>query len=210
MNTIRKVYLEHRDVVSTECVDIREHLPTLHKYTEDCLKVTACGIKRTASAYAFADVLQHKVSEGAQLTLIDLEYNNQIEQLLNNCEAVNLESLYYQIDNLDCPTEETDLLFIDTWHVYGQLKRELDHWNSSVKKYIIMHDTTVDADRGETIRNGWDPVQQSKKSGIPVEEITRGIWPAVEEFLAAHPEWELEARFVHNNGLTILRRLPSA
>lgn len=102
---------------------------------------------------------------------------------------------------------DTDLLFIDTWHVYGQLKRELAHWHEHVAKYIILHDTTVDAEQGETLRNGWNPHQQSKETGIPVEEITRGLWPAVEEFLAAHPEWVLERRFTHNNGLTVLRRV---
>ena len=34
----------------------------------------------------------------------------------------------------------------------------------------------------------------------------KGLWPAVEEFLAANPEWVLVHRFTHNNGLTILSR----
>jgi hypothetical protein len=36
----------------------------------------------------------------------------------------------------------------------------------------------------------------------------KGLWPAVEEFLAAHPEWKIEKRFTNNNGLTILARDP--
>jgi|LauGreDrversion4_2_1035121.scaffolds.fasta_scaffold05953_9 hypothetical protein len=204
MDAIGQEYIGFRDTVSEWSVDIIEHLPTLRKYAEDCKHVTACGIKKVSSAYAFADALKHK--EGSQLVLVDLDYNDKIEKLLNDCDAAKVEAIYYQINNLDCPTDETDLLFIDTWHVYGQLKRELDYWNASVKKYILMHDTTVDAEHGETVRVGWDAAQQSRKSGIPVEEITRGIWPAIEEFLAAHPEWELEARYKHNNGLTILRR----
>jgi hypothetical protein len=40
-----------------------------------------------------------------------------------------------------------------------------------------------------------------------VEEINRGVWPAIEEFLAAHPEWILKERFTNNNGLTILQRV---
>lgn len=33
------------------------------------------------------------------------------------------------------------------------------------------------------------------------------MWPAVEEFLAAHPnEWALQQRFTNNNGLTVLKR----
>ena len=43
-------------------------------------------------------------------------------------------------------------------------------------------------------------------SGYPREEIERGLWPAVLEFLADYPEWEIEKRYVNNNGLTVLAR----
>jgi len=105
--------------------------------------------------------------------------------------------------------EDTDLLFIDTWHVYGQLKRELARWHSYAGKYIILHDTTVDEWQGESIRVGWDAIKQSKETGIPVDEIRKGLWPAVVEFLKEHSEWELHARYVNNNGLTVLRRTSS-
>jgi cephalosporin hydroxylase len=90
--------------------------------------------------------------------------------------------------------------------VYGQLKRELDKFSKITNKYIIMHDTTVDEIYGETIRVGWDPVQQSKDSGFPIHEITKGLWSAIEEFLNNHPEWYIKERFTNNNGLTILAR----
>jgi cephalosporin hydroxylase len=110
------------------------------------------------------------------------------------------------MSDLDCPIEETDLLFIDTWHIYGHLKRELSRWHPYVRKYIIMHDTLIDAVHGETIRCGWDAVQQSKESGIPVDEIRKGLKPAIHEFLTEHPEWIVDLEYVNNNGLTILRR----
>ena len=110
-------------------------------------------------------------------------------------------------NDITCPLVETDLLFIDTWHVYGHLRRELAYWHSSVKKYIIMHDTTIDEWKGETIRMGWNAQQQSIQHGIPVEEITKGLWPAIDEFLKEHPEWKLEKRYTNNNGLTILQRI---
>jgi hypothetical protein len=103
--------------------------------------------------------------------------------------------------------EKTDMLFIDTWHVYGHLKRELSRWNSSVSKWIIMHDTTVDAIEGETIRCGYDAESQSKEHGYPIEEIKKGLWPAIVEFLEDHSEWVIEHRYTNNNGLTILKRV---
>jgi hypothetical protein len=65
----------------------------------------------------------------------------------------------------------------------------------------------VDDVQGETIRNYWDAEKQSEDTGIPVEEICKGMWPAVEEFLNIHPEWVLEKRYEHCNGLTILKRI---
>jgi hypothetical protein len=45
------------------------------------------------------------------------------------------------------------------------------------------------------------------ESGLSREEIERGLWPAVEEFLALHPEWKLKERYTNNNGLTVLERI---
>jgi hypothetical protein len=69
-----------------------------------------------------------------------------------------------------------------------------------------MHDTTVDEWRGETIREGLNAELQSAKFGIPIDEINKGLWPAISEFLLEHPEWKILERFTNNNGLTILKR----
>jgi hypothetical protein len=99
------------------------------------------------------------------------------------------------------------MTFIDTWHIYGQLKRELAKFSKITNKYIIMHDTTVDEWYGETIRSGWNAKQQSIETGIPEEEINKGLWPAVEEFLNENKEWILLERYTNNNGLTVLKRV---
>src|SRR5207237_61445 len=101
---------------------------------------------------------------------------------------------------------QVDLLFIDTWHIYGHLKRELAKHHPKVNKYIILHDTTVDEWLGETIRCNLDYEQQCLESGYQKNEILLGLWPAVDEFLKAHPEWSLHKRYTNNNGLTILKR----
>jgi hypothetical protein len=103
-----------------------------------------------------------------------------------------------------------DLLFIDTFHVYGQLKRELARHASSCAHCIVLHDTTVDAENGEALRNGWDPNAMAQSTGIPVEEIVRGLWPAVQEFCAEEgATWYLARRYTNNNGLTVLVRRKS-
>ena len=84
--------------------------------------------------------------------------------------------------------ENVDLVFIDTWHVYGQLKRELNKFSVITNKYIIMHDTTIDETFGELIRYGGNAIEQSKITGIPVEEINCGLQKAIDEFLLTNRE----------------------
>ncbi len=186
--------------------DINEHLPTLYEYGSRVNHITECGVRGVVSSYAFANALRGKTPN--KLIQVDLETNGNVVRFGQEGAAEGINVVFYHMSDLDCPMEETDLLFIDTWHIYGHLKRELARWHSSVKQYIIMHDTTVDEWQGETVRCGWDAAKQSRESGIPVEEINRGLWPAVQEFLDAHPtEWVLEKRYTNNNGLTILRRV---
>jgi len=200
MSFIERGYLERCKNPS----DIHEHLPTLRKYASECTHITECGVRGAVSSYALADGIRGK--EGAHMILIDLVGCDAIDKFLDVCETENINASFYEGDDLVCPIEETELLFIDTWHVYGDLKRELARWHSYAKKYIILHDTTVDVEYGESIRMGWNILEQSKVSGIPVEEIARGLWPAVEDFLKEHPEWVLKERYTNNNGLTVLAR----
>lgn len=186
--------------------DLNEHLPTLARYGSECKHITNCvASPGTTSSYAFAHALKNK--KESKIVHVHLEWSSVVDTFKTQCASENINVVSYEENSLDCPMEDTDLLFIDTWHVYGYLKRELERWNSHVSKYIIMHDTTVDEWAGETIRLKWNPREQSEKSGIPVHEITKGLWPAIREFLASHPEWKLRERYGNNNGLTILERV---
>jgi hypothetical protein len=185
--------------------DINEHLPTLYEYTKKCDSVVECGVRNIVSSYAFGAGLVGNPNN--KYHLVDPYKSGQIDNFLNLCKTESVNAEFIHGSDIECHLVETDLLFIDTWHVYGHLKRELAYWHSSVRKYIIMHDTTVDEWLGETIRCQWNAVEQSKSTGIPVHEINKGLWPAIEEFLNEHPEWKIEKRYTNNNGLTILVRI---
>ena len=70
-----------------------------------------------------------------------------------------------------------------------------------------MHDTTIDAEVGETIRGRGNVEKAAKDSGYTVQEVSTGLRPAIIEFLNDHPEWTIEKVYNNNNGLTILRRV---
>lgn len=184
--------------------DINEHLETLYSYALQCNSVVECGVCEIVSSYAFASAMIGKPNHS--FTMIDIYESTKVKPFLEMCRAEGINASFIKGSDIQCTPIQTDLLFIDTWHIYGHLKRELAHWNASVQKYIILHDTTVDGIDGESIRGNADTYAQSIKSGYPEEEIRKGLWPAVTEFLEVHPEWRLEKRYTHNNGLTILAR----
>jgi hypothetical protein len=131
-----------------------------------------------------------------------------INELLENSKHTNLKIDYKWINNLNLEVKQNyDITFIDTWHIYGQLKRELNKFSKFTNKYIIMHDTTVDEIYGETVRRGWNAHSQSVQSGFPIKEITCGLWKAIEEFLLDNSEWKIKERYTNNNGLTILEKI---
>jgi hypothetical protein len=198
-------FLKHNyEILCNTPSDINEHLPTLYGYSLECNHITECGVRKAVSSYAFALGLHGKAD--SKLIQVDVVKSDDVEGFADECEYDGVSTVFYEGSDLDCPMEETDLLFIDTWHIYGQLKRELARWHSYAKKYIILHDTTVDGEEGESIRLGSNIVEQVEKSGFTEEEIRKGLWPAVEEFLAEHPTWILKERYTNNNGLTVLMR----
>lgn len=187
-------------------VDIFEHLPTLYKYASECESVFETGVRGVISSWAFSYGLLNNGKEKKQLFMNDISKCN-ISELLKNTKHTNLKIDYEWINNLHLEVKQNyDIVFIDTWHIYGQLKRELAKLSKYANKYIIMHDTTVDGIYGETIRNGWNAEKQSIESGFPIEEIKCGLWKAIEEFLLNNSEWKIKERYTNNNGLTILEK----
>ena len=156
--------------------DINEHLPTLYALAKECRHVTELGtrtgVSTTALLYAQPD----------KLVCYDRMQYPQVDRLAR--AAGRTEFVFHEKDVLWVDIEETDLLFIDTWHVYEQLKEELRRHAGKARRYIVLHDTTTFAEHGET-------------------EGHRGLWPAVEEFLAKGA-FRLKARYQNNNGLTVL------
>jgi hypothetical protein len=186
--------------------DINEHLPVLRAYAAKCSQVLECGTRRCTSTWAFLRGLLDSPAPDRELVGCDLNYHDNVDLIRVAAWKSNISYAFILASDTKFDFGQTDLLFIDTWHVYGHLKRELAHLAHRTRKFIILHDTTVDADQGESIRLGWDIPKQSLESGYPESEIAKGVWPAVEEFVQANPDWTIQERRSNNNGLTVLAR----
>jgi len=183
---------KYNELVNTSS-DINEHLPTLRRYAEDCEHITEMGVRWVVSTYAFL------VAQPKTLVSIDIQlpetWGANLKPIEEGAKAIGCDFSFRLANVLDIEIDQTDLLFIDTWHAYKQLKAELALHYSKVNKYIIFHDTTTYefSDEGGYTEFGF--VGDGK-----------GLWPAIEEFLQEHPEWEIKERFINNNGLTVLHK----
>lgn len=187
--------------------DINEHLPTLYRYATYCETIFETGVRSCVSSWALTYGLLNNKKIKKSLFMNDIE-PCKIDDLLNATKGLKIEMQYKWINNLQLELpNNVDLTFIDTWHIYGQLKRELAKFSKLTNKYIIMHDTTVDEIHGESVRRRMDIHAQARTSGYSIEEISCGLQRAIDEFLIENSEWKLYERFTNNNGLTILRRI---
>lgn len=178
--------------------DINEHFPAIIKYGSECDHITEMGVRGIYSTWAW---LACNPKNG--LYSYDLhnptKWGGDLQSVIDTAEAYNIKFLFTEADVTKIEIEPTDLLFIDTWHCYDQLKLELSLHSDKVKKYICFHDTTTYAHINEplTSDHNWE------------DRVTngKGVWDAVTEFLEENSDsWKLVERFENNNGFTIIKR----
>src|SRR3989338_5433891 len=198
-----KDYFSHNLYLSS---DINQHLLTLYHYSKQVSHITECGVRHGVSSWAFLHGLLKSKQPNKTLVSVDLDPCSNFQSLKSFSVSHDISFSFIQTNDLTYDFDSTDLLFIDTWHVYGQLKRELNKFYPKVKKYIILHDTSVDEFSGESIRYNHNISSLSSQTGIPSSEISLGLWPAIVEFLEQHSDFSLKQRFTNCNGLVILER----
>lgn len=161
--------------------DINQNLHILYELGKECEHITEMGVRTGVSTRAFLNTRSTLVS-------YDIVLNSEVQQLFDYARSQGKDVKYIQADVLKIDIEPTDLLFIDTFHVYEQLKRELQLHASKAKKYIVFHDTYTFGLKGENNNDG------------------NGLLTAIIEFLITNPEWQFKIHINKNNGLTVLER----
>src|SRR5665647_1715751 len=127
MEVLTRKYLEKCNTPS----DINEHLPTLCEYSKKCSTVVEFGMRSVVSTWAFLYGLQFdknsvlKNSSNLSLISVDLNYDPKIEEARKVANQINTNFIFILGNDIKIDIPQTDLLFIDTWHIYGHLKREL-------------------------------------------------------------------------------------
>lgn len=192
-NNINDYYSLHKNSPS----DINEHFDTLKKYSSECETIVEMGVREIKSTWAFISGMPKKI------TSIDFQhpefFGGNINEVYRICSDLQIEYEFKLENTLQCEIEKCDLLFIDTWHDFLQLKSELFRHSDKVNKYIILHDTNSYGFENETLYSDYG----NKR---PETNLPKGLVPAIDEFLYYNKDWFIFERFSNNNGLTILKR----
>lgn len=197
--TLEKLYKD----ACKEQSDIFMHLPVLVNYAKKCNHVTEMGARTGTSTVAFLYANPKKfVSYDYQYETPEPNLVQGVQKLINlfeNSQSIGVNCEYIGKDVLTVEIEQTDMLFIDTWHCYEQLSKELELHASKVNKYIAFHDTHTFGERGE----GY-PVEDVNHPNRDKMDGTGGIRLAIDEFLAENSNWEIDYETDVNNGLTVI------
>lgn len=177
--TITDLYNHHLSVPS----DINEHLPILYEFAKKSKHITEFGTRTGVSTLAF---LNAALSNKAKMIAYDIKKLPEVEILETLSLKEGIDFTFKEKNVLEITIEPTELLFIDTFHSYNQLKEELRLHSSSVSKYLIFHDT-------ETF-------------GKVGEDNSEGLLKAIELFIKENSIWELAYNTDKNNGLMILKK----
>lgn len=158
-----------------------ELMYVLKGYAEKYDSITEFGVQKGASSTAFASGKPKKFTSYELYDVMDAS----VKALLGRYAGWKYHS---GSNSLAIDIEETDVLFIDTDHMYKQLLAELRRHSDKVKHCILLHDTLNCGLVGE---RGAGP---------------KGLLHAINEFIVEHNEWRIEKTYAHNHGLTVLRR----
>ena len=161
--------------------DINEHLPVLKSLADECYSITEFGTRDGQSTRAFL------ASGAAVIKAYDLSLDANVQNLFDYAKERGRNVSYAQADVLKLEINNADLLFIDTWHTYSQLRQELNIHGNKANKYLAFHDTHTYGTKDE-------------------DGVKTGLLPAILEFLSENNHWKIKLHKTNNNGLTVLER----
>jgi len=159
--------------------DIFKHLPDLKRYSSMSEHVTEFGIRKGNSTVALL--------AGKPKKLISYDTRPRIRYDLLQELAKPTEFIVIVKNVLDVIIEPTDFLFIDTYHTYTQIKKELELHGNVPRKFLAFHDTRTYGYRGK----------DKKKPGLMA---------GINEFIDLNPHWKIDLIKRNNNGFIVLIR----
>jgi hypothetical protein len=162
--------------------DIWEHLPTLKRLASECDRIVEFGSAWCNSTFALL------AGRPRWMRAYDLKrYEPAFTLVEDAARAGGIDFAFEIQSSTNTEFGLIDLLFIDSAHYYEHCSEELAMHGGKVSKYIVFHDTTEFEFTNEN-RQG------------------KGLWPAIEDYMAFTGCWHVAERYINSNGLTVLKR----
>lgn len=214
--TIQEVFELRKSFVT----DINEHMERLAELASEGTSVLELGVRGGEATTA----LLHGLPREGKYVGVDIDDVSKFDSVSGPIQVAEKEksidcTLVHQDDltwDFSSVMKTTDVVFIDTFHVGGQLEKELEKYAPMCQKYIAMHDTTSDGEHGEynrlkNSRSAWfhgkTAEEVATNLGLTAEGVLEGLNPAITRFVEAHgDEWEEIERRTNCNGLVVLKR----
>lgn len=218
MNELLDLYVDHYLGFKNE---FSESLVPLREYAEKCSSIFVLGQGSCTVLWPLMQGLHASTTSSTTTptttptpkSIIGSEttFHPNVDEVKKVASGLGIDYTYHQLPSLLFEIEKTteyEMLFIDTWHVSGQLKRELQKYaaNRPSLKYIAVHGTTTYGTVSQSVLLNWDVATQAVEQGMSVEEVEEGLKTAIEEFVGVNMEWVVEREVEEGNGLTILAR----
>jgi hypothetical protein len=190
--------------------NMNEHYDMLRHYAGQCSNITEFGASESmTSTWPLLAGLKDNPATRTELTSFDrtpIPTSFSGMQALASNEGTKLR--FIQGNTLNVKIQPTNMLLIDTFHAYPQLKKELERHHKKVDKFIAILNTDVDGEHSEVVRlyYCYDFDTCMSELQCTQADLCKGLRPAIDEFIDNHPEWECCETCTNNNGLMILKR----
>jgi glycosyltransferase involved in cell wall biosynthesis/predicted Zn-dependent protease len=159
--------------------DLSEHCPTLLSLSKECRHITELGTRTGLSTTTFLFAGPKKLVCYASTPI------PQLEALQAHAAPTNF--VYQAEGKLPADIEETDLLFLDLERNYEPVAEALRRYAAKVRRYIVVPGTV------KFMHYGQSPG-------------CRGVWPAVNDFLA-DGAFRLKEQSGKQEGMAVLERV---
>ena len=174
------LFLEEYNNAKNSISDINEHIETLYNLALECDHVTEMGTRHGTSTRAFLHANPKK------LIAYDTYTDQGVLSLFSTARENGRDQQFINANVREIEIEETDLLFIDTWHAGEQIRIELEKHGNKARKYLAFHDVITYGFEGE---------------GNP-----EGILMPIMEFINNNRHWKIKEFRTNNNGLLVLQK----
>ncbi len=141
-------------------------------------------MRNAVSSWTFAQYAAERAAAGRAIEYVATDITRRepvgaLDAAMAGCPGVAYA--FREGDDLTIPQWDTDFLFLDTWHTYRQLAKELLRWAPRTRGVLVLHDTRCSAAatraRRATARSPW-----TRRCLAASRRARWGCWPPSTSF----------------------------